>query len=199
MELRVVLASGSPIRSEMLHKAGVEHLVDPARIDEDAITSSLLAEGTPVRDIADALVEAKARRISSRHTDSLVIGADQTLEIGQDMLSKPETADELRAHLRQLSGATHKLHSAAVIFEDARPVWRHVSTVSLTMRALSTGFIESYAERNWPGLADSVGGYKIEEEGIRLLSAINGNYFAILGLPLIELLSYLNVRGVLTT
>ena len=128
-----------------------------------------------------------------------MIGADQTLDLEGATLSKAETEDAAAHQLTRLSGRQHSLHSAAVVAEGGRPVWRHVSSARLTMRPLSAGFIEDYLRRNWISVRTSVGCYKIEEEGPRLFSRIDGSHFAILGLPLLELLSYLTERGYIET
>jgi septum formation protein len=195
----LVLASGSEIRLQMLRQAGLEIEVRPARIDEDALTQSLLAEGAPPRDIADALAETKARRIADKLTDRWVLGCDQVLDLDGRILSKPADEAKAREHLSLLSGKTHSLHSAAVLFDGATPIWRHVGRARLTMHPLSDAFIADYVARSWQSIRSSVGCYKIEEEGVRLFSRIDGDHFTILGLPLIELLSFLVLRGKLAT
>lgn len=195
-KIPLVLASGSQIRADLLKNAGLNISVLPARIDEAAIKESMLADGAPVRDISDALAELKARRVSAKMPGARVLGCDQVLETRDGRLfDKPNDLDDLRRQLTELSGMTHKLHAAAVVVEDGTPVWRHVGSVSLTMRALSADFILAYSERNWPSLGESVGGYKLEEEGARLFVDIRGSYFDILGLPLLPLLNWLVLRG----
>lgn len=195
----LVLASASAIRRQLLEQAGLSVEVMPARVDEDTIRATMQAEGAAPRDIADALAEAKARKIGARHPDRLVLGCDQVLALGNRILSKPETPDEARAQLKDLSGQRHMLLSAAVIYDEARPVWRHVGVVRLQVRELSEGYIDDYVARNWDSIREAVGGYKLEEEGVRLFSRIEGDYFTVLGLPLLELLSYLTLRGTLRT
>ena len=170
-----------------------------ARVDEEAIRQSLTAEGATPHDLADTLAEMKARRIADRHPDQLVLGADQVLDFGGSAWAKPETRDEAARQLGQLSGKTHRLLSAAVLYDRGQPVWRHVGVARLTMRPHSPAYLEGYLDRNWPGVADSVGAYKLEQEGVRLFSAIEGDYFTILGLPLLPLLSYLGQRGFIAT
>ena len=193
----LILASGSDIRATMLRQAGLRFEIDVARIDEDAIKSSLLAEQAPPRDIADTLAELKSEKISHRHAGALVIGSDQVLDVGGELLSKPASQHQAIAQLTALSGAAHKLHSAAVICLDGRPIWRHVSMATLHMHPLSPGFITDYVARNWHSIQSSVGGYKIEEEGVRLFARLTGDHFTIQGLPLLPLLSYLAQRGTL--
>lgn len=197
--MRLILASASPVRSQLLARAGLPHEILPARIDEDTLRAALLAASTGPRDIAGALAEAKARKLSNRHPEALVIGCDQILELDGDILAKPETPQAAREQLRRLSGKTHRLLSAAVIYEAREPVWRHVGTTRLTMRVLSDTFLSGYLERNWENLSGCLGAYKLEEEGVRLFTRIEGDYFNVLGLPLIELLNHLALRGVLTT
>ncbi|MEO0931142.1 MAG: Maf family nucleotide pyrophosphatase [Pseudomonadota bacterium] len=197
MTERIILASGSVIRSQLLQNAAVAHEVIPARLDEDAVKSSLGAEGASPRDVADVLAELKAQRIGAKHSDALVIGCDQVLAFGQDILSKPRTPDEASDQICRLRGQKHQLLSAAVIYGEGKPLWRHVGTVRLHMRDLSDDFIDDYVDRNWQSIKDAVGSYKLEEEGVRLFTRIEGDYFNVLGLPLLELLSYLTLRGTL--
>ncbi len=193
----LILASGSNTRAELLRRAGLEIAIEPAKIDEDAIKQSLLAEGAPPRDIADSLGEAKARRISSRRPEALVLGCDQALELEGALISKPVDQDHALAQLKSMRGKKHTLYSAAVICEDMRPIWRHVGQAHLFMRDLSDGYLEDYLARNWESVAGCVGNYKLEEEGVRLFGKIDGDYFTVLGLPLLEILSYLTLRGTL--
>lgn len=194
--MRLILASSSPIRRALLDRAGVLHEAVPARLDEEALRAALEAEGTPPRDMADALAEAKAQKVAAKHPGVLVLGCDQVLEFDGRAYGKAADRAEAAALLSAMSGRTHRLHAAAVISEDGRPVWRHVGTVGLTMRNLSPAFLASYLDRNWSRVADCVGAYRIEEEGVRLFARIDGGYFDVLGLPLLEVLGYLALRGV---
>lgn len=195
----IILASTSEIRSKILRNAGVEHSVIPARIDEDSIKRALEAEDAPSRDIADTLAEMKARKVAEKGAGSLVLGCDQVLSFKGAVLSKPSSPDEARTQLVSMRGETHQLLSAAVIYEGLKPVWRHVGVARLAMRDFSDAYLDEYIDRNWDSIRWSVGGYKIEEEGIRLFRMVQGDTFTIQGLPLLELLSYLTLRGTLAT
>jgi septum formation protein len=191
----ILLASTSPVRATLLRNAGLAFDTRPARIDEETIRTALEAEGATPRDIADALAEMKAARIAPRHPEALVIGCDQVLEFEGRALGKPATPEALRAQILALRGHTHRLLSAVVVYQDSRPLWRHVGVARLTMHAISDAYLDDYLSRNAADLMDSVGGYKLESEGVRLFSQIEGDYFTILGLPLLPLLSWLAVRG----
>lgn len=197
--MHIILASASQIRATLLRNAGLDLQVEPARIDEDAIRDALMAESAHPRDVADTLAEMKALKVSARHPGALVLGADQVLELKGAIFSKPATPQDACDQLAQLSGRTHRLLSALVCAGDGIPLWRHVAEVRLTMHDLTPDFIESYVARNWHSIRHAVGCYKLEEEGVRLFSAIEGDYFAVLGLPLVEFLNWLRVRGELST
>jgi septum formation protein len=196
---RIILASTSQIRSKLLDGAGVSHDVVASRIDEDSVKKALEAEGAPPRDIADTLAEMKARKIAEKGQGGLVIGCDQVLSLKGEVLSKPKTIEDARGQLNALRGETHQLLSAAVIYEDLKSVWRHVGVARLSMRDFSDDYCDDYLARNWDSIRWAVGGYKIEEEGIRLFRMVQGDTFTIQGLPLLELLSYLTLRGTLPT
>ncbi len=194
---RLILASGSAIRASLLQQAGVTFDTVIARIDEDAVKAALLAEGATPRDLADTLAEMKAAKVASKHPDAMVLGCDQVLAIGTDILSKPDTPQDAIAQLHRLRGQTHQLLSAAVIYAEGRPQWRHVGVARLHMRDASDAYIAGYVARNWHDIRHSVGAYQLEKEGVRLFHRIEGDYFTILGLPMLEILSYLTLRGTL--
>ena len=193
----LILASGSEARHDLLRNAGLTIAAMPARVDEVAVRDAMLAEKAKPRDIADALAELKAQKISTKHPASMVIGCDQVLNLNGALLSKPQTPDMAREQLKRMRNQRHDLLSAVVICEAGRPVWRHIGVARMQMREFSDKYLDQYVERNWNSIRSSVGAYKLEEEGVRLFSQIEGDYFTVLGLPLLALLSYLNLRGVL--
>jgi septum formation protein len=197
MVIPLILASGSAIRAQMLRNAAVPFDVQIARVDEQMIKESLLADGASPRDIADALAESKARKVASKHHDAMVIGCDQVLDFKGQILSKPDNPETAIDQLTSMRGERHSLLSAAVIYHEGKPIWRHVGQVRLRMRHASDDYITDYVTRNWDSIRHSVGGYKIEEEGVRLFHSIEGDYFNVLGMPLLELLAFLTLRGVI--
>jgi septum formation protein len=195
MNLDLVLASGSEIRAQMLRNAGLRFDVQVPRIDEETIRHALEAEQASPRDIADTLAEMKARKVSDKLPGALVLGCDQVLALGSEVFGKPTDLDEARDHLRRLRNQSHTLLSAAVLYQDGEPKWRHVGIVRLRMRDMSDAYLEGYLARNWDSVRHSVGCYKLEEEGARLFTQVQGDYFTVLGLPLLELLNHLTLTG----
>jgi len=196
----IVLASNSATRRAMLTAAGVAHEAMSSGVDEEAAKHALRADGLGARDLADALAELKAVRVSARLPGALVLGADQILELDDGtMLDKAGDRAAAAAQLRLLSGRTHSLYSAAVIADQRRPVWRHIDRAKLTMRPLSDAFIESYLDLEYGEAAGCVGCYRIEGPGAQLFSKVEGSHFTILGLPLLPLLDYLRTRGIMAS
>ncbi|MEM1314881.1 MAG: Maf family protein [Pseudomonadota bacterium] len=191
----LILASASEARATLLRNAGVAIETLPARIDEAELKAALAAEDAPARDVADALAEVKALRISARRPQSLVLGADQVLVCEGRLFDKPGDLAEARAQLETLSGKPHQLLSAAVIAEEGRPVWRHVGTARLVMRPLSPAFLDAYVAQMGEDLLTTVGAYKLEGLGSQLFARVDGDYFSVLGLPLLETLGFLRIRG----
>ena len=193
----MILASTSPTRLHMLRAAGLDPTPIAPRVDEASIRDALTAEGAHPRDIADTLAEMKARKVAEKHPDAVVLGCDQVLALDRETFAKPESPDDACAQLRHLRGKTHKLLSALVVYENAEPVWRFVGEARLTMHDISDAYLDDYLARNWNSIRHSVGCYKVEEEGVRLFSAITGDHFTILGLPLLPLLAWLGNRGMI--
>lgn len=194
-ETALLLASASPIRLTLLRNAGLSVSAQPARIDEDAVRASLAVDRAKARDVADTLAELKARKLADRNPTALVLGCDQVLEFDGQSWSKPADLPQARNQLQTLRGKSHHLHSALVLYHDAKPIWRHIGSAKLTMADHSDAYLDAYLSRNWPQVAGCVGAYQIEGEGIRLFSAVEGDYFTILGLPLLPLLAFLSLRG----
>lgn len=192
----VTLASKSAARQAILRNAGVDFEAVVAGVDEDATKAGLLAEGASPREVADALAELKAVKVSTKRP-GLVIGADQTLDFAGRLIDKVATLDEARALLLELRGKTHKLHSAVVVARDGKPIWRVVETAKLSVRPFSDAWLDGYLERRGEHILHCVGCYELESEGVQLFDAIDGDYFTILGLPLVGLLDFLRLHGAL--
>jgi septum formation protein len=192
----LVLASASNSRAKLLRQAGVPFEVHPGNVDEDSVKESMLADGAQGRAIADALAELKAHQVSTTRPDALVLGADQVLVCDGDLFRKAETMEDAAAQLRGLRGKPHLLVTAAVLAKNGAAVWRHVDISTLWMREFSDAFLEAYLATEGDGLLGSVGCYRLEAAGAQLFERIDGDYFSILGLPLVPLLEALRQHGV---
>lgn len=196
--MRVVLASQSASRRAMLAAAAIPFTAVSASVDEESAKAALLAEGLAPRDMADALAELKAVKVSARDGTALALGCDSVVVLDDgSMLDKPRSREEAGAHLARMSGKRHDLVSAAVIAEGGRPVWRVVDRAKMHVRTLSDAFIQTYLDQEWPEIAGCVGCYRIEGPGAQLFTRIEGSQFTVLGLPLLQVLDYLRVRGVM--
>lgn len=179
----------------MLESAGIPFEPLAAGVDEESAKESLCAEGISARNLADALAELKATKLSGRNPGDLVIGCDQVAALGQAILDKPTSREDAALQLRSLRGQTHSQTSAAVICEGGKPVWRHIDTARLTVREFSDSFLETYLDAEWPAIANCAGGYRLEGMGAQIFSRIEGSHFTIVGLPLLPLLEYLRARN----
>jgi septum formation protein len=192
----VTLASKSAARQAILRNAGIDFEAVVAGVDEDAAKAGLLAEGGSPREVADALAEMKAVKVSTKRP-GLVIGADQTLDFAGRLIDKVDTLDQARALLLELRGQTHKLHAAVVVAQGGKPIWRVVQSAKLSVRPFSDAWLDGYLERRGEHILHCVGCYELESEGVQLFDAIDGDYFTILGLPLVGLLDFLRLHGAL--
>jgi septum formation protein len=193
----LILASASTARASLLQNADIAFRIDPANIDESAIKQSARREGRSVVECALSLAEAKACHISARHPDCLVVGADQILALDDEWFDKPGSLTDARRQLEKLRGRTHELVTAACIVCGETRLWHTVSVPRLTMWEFSDGFLDAYIAAEGEDLLGSVGVYRLEGRGVQLLAGIEGDYFSVLGLPLIELLDFLRTRGTL--
>jgi septum formation protein len=192
----LVLASASSSRAAVLRQAGLAIRQDPAGVDEEAVKQSLRAEGADAAHVATALADLKAQQVSRRHPDAFVIGADQMLECNGVWFDKPPDIDHARAHLMSLRGRTHELITAAVVVRSGARLWQHVDRAALTMRPFSDAFIEHYLQAAGDEVCSTVGAYRLEGTGAQLFSRVEGDFFTILGLPLLPLLDILRGHGI---
>jgi septum formation protein len=190
----VILASASATRAKVLAGAGVDFRVVPSTVDEALSKVRLLTVGARPRAIAERLAEAKALDVAGRET-GLVIGADQTLELKGELFDKTQNLDETRQVLRRLRGRRFELHAAVALARGADLLWQGGDTARLTMRDFSDSFLEAYLARNAAALASSLGGFQLEGEGAQLFESIDGDFFTVLGLPLMPLLAQLRLAG----
>lgn len=192
----IILASGSRSRRDLLQGAGVAFRAIPSEVDEHAIRDAVLAKdaGTEPAYIAELLATAKAMGVSAKFPDAVVIGADQVLALAGKVYGKPAGLDAARTHLLELRGQTHQLHSAIAIAQRGVANWVHVDTAHMTMRAFSAAFLDGYLDQAGIDVCSSVGAYQLEAAGVQLFERIDGDYFTILGLPLLPLLTALRSR-----
>lgn len=190
---RIILASGSAIRRQIMTDAGLSFEVITKPVDEGAIKDSMLAEGAKLPDIADALAQAKAMGVSKVES-GLVIGADQIMVMDNQLYDKPPTMEAARERLISMRGKTHYLMGAIVICEKGVPVWRHMTKTKLMMRDFSDDFLEDYLRVEGEQILSSVGAYRFEGRGGQLFTDVEGDFFSILGLSLLPLLEYLRIR-----
>lgn len=193
-EIKVVLASSSKARTRMLTDAGVEHLCDPANVNEAGIKAGW--SGRPEA-LARELARTKALTVSARHPDALVIGADQVLALGGNVVDKPGSVDRVREQLERLSGREHRLISAVAVAHGPDIVWDLVDVAHMHMRSFSEEFLDDYVARVGNDVTGSAGAYHLENLGAQLFDKVEGDFFTVLGLPLIALLNFLRSRGAL--
>ncbi|PJT21291.1 septum formation inhibitor Maf [Ochrobactrum sp. 30A/1000/2015] len=187
----LILASKSPFRSALLKNAGIEFSTASAEIDERAVEAPLYETGATPEEVAQVLAEAKALDVSEKNPGAVVIGCDQTLSLGDEIFHKPADMEAARRQLLKFSGMTHQLNSAVVLVKDGETLWRNVSIARMTMRDLDPGFVGRYLGRVGDAALSSVGAYQVEGPGIQLFDRIDGDYFTIVGLPLLPLLAEL--------
>jgi septum formation protein len=194
--MTLILASKSPFRAMILGNAGVPFHAEAANIDERSVEAPMFNSGATPEDVAQVLAEAKAKDVSERFPQAIVLGSDQTLSLGDDVFHKPRDMEEARRHLLRLSGRTHQLNSAMAITKNGETIWRHLSVARLTMRDLSPEFIGAHLAEVGEAALQSVGAYQYEGRGIQLFEKIEGDYFTIVGLPILPLLGELRRLGV---
>ncbi|NQY41434.1 MAG: Maf family protein [Henriciella sp.] len=194
----IILASGSASRRSLLAGAGVEAQSIKPNVDEETAKIAMRGDGMSVRDQAMQLAEMKAVKVS-RANPGFVIGGDQMLNLDGEAFDKPANLSAAAGHLRKLSGKSHTLETAIVIAENGQPIWRYLARPKLTVRVLSDEFVETYIQTCGTALLSTVGAYQLEGMGAQIFSKIEGDYFSVLGLPLLPLLDYFRVRGLLTT
>lgn len=195
MTQKLILASTSPFRRKMLADAGLDFEAIKPDIDERAVEAPLVASGATPSDVATILAEAKAVEVSERYPNALVLGCDQTLSLGDELLHKPEDMEAARRRLLALSGKTHELNSAAVLARAGETIWRDVGVAHLTMRKFDPGFVGRHLAQVSEKALTSVGAYQIEGQGIQLFEKIDGDHFTIVGLPLLAVLAELRRLG----
>jgi nucleoside triphosphate pyrophosphatase len=194
---KLVLASGSAVRAHLLRAAGVPFEACPAGVDESEVKASLLAEGAVPAAVADALAELKAVRVSTKYPQALVLGCDQVLVFEGEVVDKSPNLNEARALLQRLRGKQHALVTSCVLAKGGSAIWRRREEATLLMRPFGEKFLEDYLSAEGKTILSSVGCYHLEGRGAQLFEQVQGDYFAILGLPLIPLLAALREHGVI--
>ncbi|OCJ62285.1 septum formation inhibitor Maf [Agrobacterium tumefaciens] len=197
MKQELILASSSASRQMLMRNAGLTFSAIPADIDERALDEQLEKNGAKPEEVALELAKAKALSVSALHPQALVLGCDQTMALGARVYHKPKTMAEAEAHLLSLSGKVHRLNSAAVLARGGDVVWQTISSAELSVRTLSAEFVSRHLQRVGEKALTSVGAYQLEGEGIQLFTSIEGDYFTILGLPLLPLLMKLRDMDVI--
>jgi len=192
----LILASASRIRRTVLENAGLAFTVEAAAVDENEIQNSMRAAGASAETTAQTLAETKANRVSARHDGALVLGCDQMLDLDGTWFDKPADRTHAVAHLKAFSGRTHRLVCGAVVSRNGARIWHHVAIARLTVRPLGDAFIEAYLDAAGPAVLASVGAYQLEGLGAQLFTRIEGDYFTVLGLPLLPILGFLRGHGV---
>ena len=192
---RLILASASPARQKMLADAGVECTACPAHVDEDGLKQAARAEGMTGLDAASLIAGMKAQKISAAEPDAFVIGSDQLLVEGEDWYSKPESRDDAAATLKALAGKTHQLVTAAVIYEGGRRLWHYAESPRITIRDLTDDDIEMYIRAMGEMITATPGVYMMERLGAQIITKIDGCPYAVLGLPLLQVMSFLRQHG----
>ncbi len=194
---RLILASSSKARHSMLTNAGVACEAIASMIDEDGYKQSMKAEGASAAEAAETLAEMKALRMYRQQPDGIVIAADQMLECNGIWFDKPRDRDNTRAQLRALRGKTHQLISAAVIYKEGSRIWGTIDTAHLTVRNFTDEWLEDYLDATGEEIYNCVGGYQLEGIGAQLFTEVRGDYFTVLGLPLLPLIGFLRDHGIL--
>jgi septum formation protein len=192
----LILASASKIRRTVLENAGLEFTVEAAAVDEDEIKRAMQASGATAERAAQALAETKANRVSARHDGALVLGCDQMLDLDGTWFDKPLDRAHAFAHLKAFSGRAHRLVCGAVVSRNGARIWHHVAVAQLSVRPLSDDFINAYLDAAGPAVFASVGAYQLEGLGAQLFTRIEGDYFTVLGLPLLPILGFLRSHGI---
>ncbi len=193
--MTLILASTSEARGRLLRAAGVAFEAVSPGVDEAPAKAALVAEGAPPRDIADALAELKAVKVSAARPGVFVLGSDQTLDLDGELMDKAGDLEDARAHLLALRGRTHRLHTAAVIARDGVPIWRVVESARLHVRPFSPGFLDAYLDVESDAALNCAGGYRLEGPGVQLFDRVEGDAFVIQGLPLVSVLGFLRLHG----